>query len=96
LGGYQRFWEEIHLQHSGKLTLATENGPFEDAFPIEVGDISIAMLVYQRVRGKKSYRRLAVSCGIVERFHSFESFRSDDIGMKTGCFFVFVFSPRAS
>ena len=26
-----------------------ENGPFEDVFPIENGDIPLLMLVYQRV-----------------------------------------------
>ena len=29
-----------------------EDGPFEDVFPIENGDIPIAMLVYQRVSGR--------------------------------------------
>ena len=45
--------------HPGKLNMAMENGPFEDVFPIDIGDIhgfSIYMLVYWSVPScKKSW-----------------------------------------
>ena len=38
-----------------ETNIAMENGPFEDVFPIETGDIPAAMLVYQRVHPPKSF-----------------------------------------
>ena len=49
---YNSFRKGIHYIHSGKLTLAMENGSGgEDVFPILKRGYSMAMLVYQRVPG---------------------------------------------
>ena len=61
-----------------------KNGPFEDVFPIEDGDIplySIAMLVYQWVTVKSSWDQIALNLMKNSGCHS-EHFSSTHTGLE--------------